>query len=127
MTADGIIETSTALRTYYAILLGGAERYGDGQELLPLLADGFTFDGPIAGRVEGVERFAHGVKGFIETVREIAFIQAVATDDGAAVLYDAALPSATVRFAEFFEFERGLIRALRIHYNAADYIAAGGR
>ncbi|MEA5453993.1 nuclear transport factor 2 family protein [Sinomonas sp. JGH33] len=126
MSPEAIIETSTALRAYYAILLGGIERYGDGQELLPILADDFTFEGPIAGRVAGAARFAQGVKGFIEAVREITFVQAVATDDGAAVLYDAELPNATVRFAEFFEFEGGVIRAVRIQYSAADYIAAGG-
>lgn len=126
MTADSLIDTSAALRTYYAILLDGIERYGDGQGLLALLADDFEFDGPIAGRVAGAQRFAQGVKGFIDAVREVAFIEAVVTDDGAAVLYDAILPKATVRFAEFFEFSGGRIKTLRIHYNAADYLAAGG-
>ena len=65
MTAEGVIDTSAALRSYYAILLGGVERYGDGQELLPFLADGFEFEGPTAGRVAGAARFAQGVKGFI--------------------------------------------------------------
>ncbi|WP_334173495.1 nuclear transport factor 2 family protein [Sinomonas sp.] len=126
MTAEGIIDTSAALRSYYAVLLGGLERYRDGDELLPLLAEDLTFDGPIAGQVSGAGRFAQGVKGFIEAVRQITFIEAVATDDGAAVLYDAALPHASVRFAEFFEFRDGIIKTIRIHYNAADYLAAGG-
>ncbi|NUP74719.1 MAG: hypothetical protein HOQ07_08745 [Sinomonas sp.] len=126
MSPEGIIDASAVLRTYYAILLGGIEKYGDGHELLPLLDDHLTFDGPVAGRVEGAARFARGVRGFIEAVREIDFVQAVTTDDGAAVLYDAVLPNATVRFAEFFEFAGGVIKELRIHYNAADYAAAGG-
>ncbi|KHL04073.1 hypothetical protein LK10_07275 [Sinomonas humi] len=121
-----MIDTSAALRSYYAILLGGIDRYGEGGELIPLLAENFTFDGPLAGQVSGADRFARGVKGFIEAVRQITFIEAVATDDGAAVLYDAVLPSATVRFAEFFEFKDGIIKTIRLHYNAADYLAAGG-
>ncbi|WP_336855739.1 nuclear transport factor 2 family protein [Sinomonas albida] len=126
MSPQGIIESSSALRAYYAVLLGGIEKYGSGEDLLPLLDDRFSFDGPIAGHVEGASRFARGVKGFIETVREIDFIQAVATEDGAAVLYDAVLPNATVRFAEFFEFEGGVIRRVSILYNASEYTAAGG-
>ncbi|MCH6468914.1 nuclear transport factor 2 family protein [Sinomonas terrae] len=126
MTAEGIIDTSAALRSYYAVLLGGIKRYGEGGELLPLLAEDFTFDGPLAGQVSGADRFVRGVKGFIEAVREITFIEAVATDDGAALLYDAELPNGTVRFAEFFELQDGIIKTIRIHYNAADYLAAGG-
>jgi hypothetical protein len=59
-------------------------------------------------------------------VREISFLQAVVADDSAAVLYDAVLPNGTVRFAEFFEFSGGTIKTLHIHYNAAEYVAAGG-
>jgi hypothetical protein len=32
-----------------------------------------------------------------------------------------------VRFSEFFEFDDGRIRELRIQYDAADYVAKGGR
>jgi hypothetical protein len=121
------INDSATLRNYYAILTGGADQYQEGKNLLPLLSDDFVFDGPIAGRMEGRARFAHGVKGFIETVDEIAVIQAVVTPDAAAVLYDAVLPNGAIRFTEFFELDRDVIRELRIQYNASDYLAAGGR
>jgi hypothetical protein len=118
---------NATLSRYYDILGGGIEAYADGRELLPLLADEFVFEGPIAGRVAGGERFAGGVRGFIETVREIRPLQIVLAEDGAAVLYDAEMPGGTVRFSEFFELEGDRIRELRIQYNAADYLANGGR
>ncbi len=120
------IDESPTLRTYYSILTGGADLYQDGRDLLPLLADDFVFDGPISGRMAGGIRFTHGVRGFIDSVRSITILQAVVTSAGAAVLYDAELPSGTIRFSEFFEFDGDKIRGLRIQYNAADYRASGG-
>jgi hypothetical protein len=120
------INDSPPLRRYYAILTGGVDHYRDGQELLPLLSEDFVFEGPIAGRMEGGARFTRGAKGFIETVQKITVIQSVITPDAAAMLYDAVLTNGTVRFTEFFEFDGEVIRELRIHYNASDYLAAGG-
>ena len=75
--------------------------------------------------MEGGARFGQGVRGFIAAVHHITVLQVVLSDTGAAVLYDAALPSGTVRFSEFFECDAERIRELRIQYNAAEYIAAG--
>ena len=120
------IDESPTLRRYYSILTGGADAYQDGRNLLPLLTDDFVFDGPIAGRMAGGTRFTHGVRGFIETVRDITILQAVITPVRAAVLYDAELPGGTVRFSEFFAFDGEKIRELHIQYAAADYRAKGG-
>ena len=94
--AAAVIEGHATLRSYLAVLRGGADAYQDGRDLLPLLADDFVFEGPIAGRI------------------------------AAAVLYDAELPGGAVRFSEFFEFDGGRIRQLRIQYDAADYLSKGG-
>ncbi|MFZ1410970.1 MAG: nuclear transport factor 2 family protein [Micropruina sp.] len=115
------------LARYYAVLTGGPEAYRDGADLLPLLADDFVFEGPIAGRMSGGARFAHGVRGFVERAHGVRIIQACGDDEEAAVLYDAALPGGTVRFAEFFRFTDGRISELVIHYDAAAYLAQGGR
>jgi hypothetical protein len=120
------VDESPTLRRYYGILTGGADQYQDGRDLLPLLTDDFVFDGPIAGRMAGGARFTHGVRGFIEAVRDITILQTVVTSAGAAVLYDASLPNGTVRFSEFFKFDGDRIQELRIQYNAADYVASGG-
>ena len=127
MSAVTTIDESPILRRYYSVLTGGADLYEGGCNLLPLLADDFVFDGPVAGRMAGGSRFTHGVRGFIETVRDITILQVVVTSAGAAVLYDAELPNGTVRFSEFFEFDGDKIRELRIQYAAADYLANGGR
>lgn len=126
MLTGKTLDGSPTLRRYYDVLSGGADRYEDGRRLLPLLTDDFVFEGPIAGRMAGGSRFAHGVRGFIEAVRDITVLQAVVTSDGAAVLYDGELPKATVRFSEFFVFDGDRIREIRVHYNAADYLAGGG-
>ncbi|MEC5178937.1 hypothetical protein [Arthrobacter sp. CG_A4] len=127
MSAAVTIDESPTLQRYYGILTGGAELYRDGRDLLTLLSEDFVFDGPVAGRMAGGTRFTHGVRGFIESVRGLAILQAVVTSGGAAVLYDAELPNGTIRFAEFFDFDGDKIRELRIQYNAADYRASGGR
>ena len=121
------ISGSSPLHRYYAILTGGAEQYGEGRDLLPLLSDDFVFNGPIAGRVEGGQPFTHGVKGFIANVQNITVLQFVTTPEAAAVLYDATFPNGTVRFTEFFTFDGDLIRELHLQYNAGEYLAAGGQ
>lgn len=119
-------EEHPVLDRYDSILTGGVDQYRDGDSLRALLTDDFLFDGPIAGRMAGGDRFIHGVRGFIETVRAITMIQAVFTAAGAATLYDAQLPYGTVRFSEFFEFDGDKIPEVRIQYNAAEYRARGG-
>lgn len=44
-----------------------------------------------------------------------------------AVLYDAALPGGSVRFAEFFTYRDDVIDTLDVHYDGQDYLAKGGR
>lgn len=126
MPTTTTIDESPTLRRYYSILTGGAELYQDGRDLLALLTEDFIFDGPIASRMAGGTRFTRGVRGFIESVREITILQAVVTSAGAAVLYDAELPNGIIRFSEFFEFDGEKIRELSIQYNAADYRTSGG-
>ena len=126
-TPTDVIAAHPTLQGYYAALRGGATAFGEGRDLLPLLADDFVFEGPIAGRVAGGDRFVQGVRGFIETVSSISFMQAVTGTNGAAVLYDAEMPGGAVRLSEFFEFDGDRISGLRIQYDAADYVAKGGR
>jgi hypothetical protein len=111
---------------YYEILQAGPESY-DRERLSSILAPGLEFDGPIAGHVEGADRFTRGVAGFIETQRGIRFLQRVVTRDAAAVLYDADLPGGTLRFAEFFRFDGGKIASINLLYDPARYTAFGGR
>lgn len=127
MSETAALTANAIINRYYEILGADIDAYADGRDLLPLLAEDFVFEGPIAGRMAGSARFAHGVRGFIEAAGNITTLQSVVTDTGAAVLYDAELPGGVVRFAEFFELDGDLIRELRIHYDAADYLAKGGR
>lgn len=127
MTTAVALAGHATLSRYYEILSGGIDAYAEGRDLVPMLTDEFVFEGPIAGRVAGGGRFAHGVRGFIETVQRISPLQVVLGETGAAVLYDAEMPGGTVRFSEFFELEGDRIRELRIQYDPTDYLGKGGR
>ncbi|BCJ39194.1 hypothetical protein Athai_66970 [Actinocatenispora thailandica] len=111
---------------YYGLLLDGTASF-DPARLRPLLADELVFEGPIAGRVVGADRFVRGVTGFVETMRGMTMLHRLAGDGEAATMYDAELPGGTVRFAEFFRLADGRIAGLRLLYDADRYRAAGGR
>jgi hypothetical protein len=115
------------IQAYYRVLTGGIDNYQDGRDLLPLLADDLDFEGSIAGRVTGAAPFKEGVKGFIANVAKIELIQEVHGLGGSATLYDAHLPEGAVRITEFFQLADGRIQRLRLQYDAADYVAKGGR
>lgn len=116
------------LQGYYRILTGGAQAYGQGEALRPLLSEHLDFTGSLAGhRPDSTEGFLHGVAGFIATVQTLDVVQEVHGDRGSAVLYDAGLPGGTVRFAEFFTVAQDRIATLHLHYDGPDYIKKGGR
>jgi len=122
------LSAAPVLQEYYRILLGGSAAYGDGEELRILLSPHLEFAGSLAGHHEdATEGFLQGVRGFISTVQRIDFLREVHDDRGSAVLYDAALPGGTVRFAEFFTLRDGVIDSLFLHYDGPDYITKGGR
>lgn len=116
------------LQNYYRILTGGIDAYREGAELRPLLSDRLEFSGTLAGHLtDATEGFLQGVSGFISTVRSIDVLREVHDEQGSAVLYDAAMPGGTVRFAEVFGYAEGVIASLYLHYEGQDYIAKGGR
>lgn len=116
------------LRNYYRELTGGVEAFASGDTLRPLLTEHLDFTGSLAGHIpDATDGFLHGVAGFIGTVQSVTIVQDVHDDSGSAVLYDAEMPSGTVRFAEFFTFDNGRIATLRLHYDGQDYIAKGGQ
>jgi hypothetical protein len=116
------------LQRYYRILTAGPEEFGDGSGLRELLSEHLDFTGSLAGHIpDATNGFLRGVVGFISTVRGITIIGEVHDDTGSAILYDAELPGGTVRFAEFFTFQGGLIGTLNLHYDGPDYLAKGGR
>jgi hypothetical protein len=116
------------LQHYYRILTGGLEAYGDGAELRPLLSGHLEFHGTLAGDVpDATDGFLQGVTGFIGTVRRINVLREVHDSNGSAVLYDAAMPGGTVRFAEVFTYDDGVISSVYLHYDGQDYLAKGGQ
>lgn len=116
------------LRDYYRILSGGADAYGQGEKLRPLLSPDLEFTGSLAGHhIDATSGFLQGVSGFIATVGHIDVVQEVHGQVSSAILYDAAMPGGMVRFAEFFTYPDGVIDRLDLHYDGPDYLAKGGR
>jgi hypothetical protein len=116
------------LQDYYRVLTAGPTSYGRGEQLRPLLSEHLDFTGSLAGhRPDSSDGFLHGVSGFIGTVASIEVVAEVHGEHGSAVLYDAAMPGGTVRFAEFFTFRDGVIDTLHLHYDGRDYLDKGGR
>ncbi len=94
--------TGELLETYYDTLKEGMASFNEGRRLRAILAPDLVFEGPIAGRVVGAERFIKGVLGFVETMQSLHMLHQLRAGDEAATLYDAEMPGGTVRFAEFF-------------------------
>jgi ketosteroid isomerase-like protein len=115
------------VQAYYDTLTGGIASFDEGQRLRTILASDFVFEGPIAGRAVGAERFIRGVAGFIETVRTVNMLRQLHAEHMAAALYEAEMPGATVRFAEFFQIADGKIQSIELVYDPAEYRARGGR
>ena len=66
------------LQSYYTILTSGADAYGEGADLRPLLSAHLKFSSAIAGHhLEATEGFLRGVAGFIGTVRSIDVLSEV--------------------------------------------------
>lgn len=118
--------TAKVVATYYELLEGGASSF-DPERLRAILADDLAFEGPIAGSRIGAESFVRGVAGFAGVALSIRILERVVDGGSAAALYDAELPGGTVRFAEFFRIADAKIRSLRLHYDASEYRARGGR
>jgi hypothetical protein len=127
MNADtATVSPAQVMAAYYELLGGGAASF-DPARLRAILADDLAFEGPIAGSRVGADGFVRGAAGFAGVARRIEMVQLVTDHEGAAALYDAELPGGMVRFAEFFRITDGKIRSLRLHYDAAEYRARGGR
>lgn len=123
---DSYENAGPIVEAYYDILKGGTASFDTGR-LRAILAPDLVFEGPIAGRVVGAERFIKGVSGFVETVRSLIIEEQVHAGDLVATLYDAEMPGGIVRFAEFFQIGDNKIQSLRLLYDATVYRARGGR
>jgi hypothetical protein len=118
--------TVQVVQAYYDILTGGMATF-DPARLCAILATDLVFEGPIAGHAVGAERFSNAVTGFIETMRSLNMVHRLYAGTIAATSYDAEMPGGTVRFAEFFHVDNGMVQTLRLVYDATGYRARGGR
>jgi ketosteroid isomerase-like protein len=120
-------ETAELVNAYYDSWKDGIAAF-DARRLGEILAENLDFEGPIAGKRRGAAGFIGGLTRFVEGLQApISVLQVVESADQAAALYDAQLPTGTMRFAEFFQVEDGRIEGIKLVYDAAQYRALGGR
>lgn len=125
----GTMATNTAavIEDYYGSWRDGISSF-DENRVTGVLVEDLDFEGPIAGKRKGAAGFIGGLKRFVEGLKApIDILQMLDSDDQAAVLYDAALPEGTMRFAEFFRVVDGRIQSINLLYDAERYRALGGR
>lgn len=121
------LKAAELVDAYYASWRGGIESF-DEKQLGAILAEDLDFEGPIAGKRRGAAGFIGGLRRFVEGLQApVVVLRRVDSDGEVAVLYDAALPKGTMRFAEFFSVEQGRIQALKLLYDATQYRELGGR
>jgi hypothetical protein len=119
--------TAQVIEAYYGSWRMGIESF-DEARLGGILAEDLDFEGPIAGKRRGSVGFVAGLKRFVGGLQNpIAVLQQIESGAEAAALYDADLPGGRMRFAEFFLVEDGRILAVKLLYDAAQYVVLGGR
>jgi ketosteroid isomerase-like protein len=120
-------DTAELVDAYYDSWRNGIASF-DGARLAAILAEDLDFEGSIAGKRRGAAGFIGGLSRFVEGLQAPIQVVARVTSDGAgAVLYDATIPGGAMRFAEFFQVADGRIQAIKLHYDASQYRALGGR
>lgn len=120
-------KTAELIDTYYNSWRNGINSF-DAARVRGILAEDLDFEGPIAGKRQGAAGFVGGLTRFVEGLQgPIGILQQVDSEHQGAALYDAALPGGTMRFAEFFQVDRGRIQAIKLVYDASQYRALGGR
>jgi hypothetical protein len=120
-------KTAELIDAYYDSWRNGVSSFEE-TRLGPLLFDRLDFEGPIAGKRQGAAGFVGGLRRFVEGLQApIRVVQRVDSAGQSAVLYDADLPGGTMRFAEFFHVGAGQIQAIKLIYDATQYLALGGR
>lgn len=120
-------DTAALVQSYYDSWRNGIASF-DGDRLAEILADDLYFEGSIAGKRRGAAGFIGGLRRFVEGLQKpIEVQQQVESGSQAALIYEAEMPGGPMRFAEFFTMEGGRIASIRLLYDAAQYVALGGR
>ena len=122
-----ITDAATLVGAYYGSWENGIATF-DRERLAEILAEDLDFEGSIAGKRRGAAGFMLGLQRFVEVLKSPIHVQQqVEAGDLAAVLYEAEMPGGSMRFAEFFRVEHGRIASIKLLYDAAQYLALGGR
>ncbi len=118
------METGTTrelVQAYYDSWKNGMDSF-DEARLRRILAPDLRFEGPIAGKREGLEPFMVGLADFVSRLASYRVVQQIDAGSEASALYDCAIGGAEpLRFAEFFRVENDKIQAITLLYDATEF------
>src|SRR5215470_2827362 len=107
-------KTRELVQAYYDSWKDGMAAY-DEERLRGILAPDLRFEGPIAGKREGVEPFLVGLADFVRALKAYQLVRRVHAGDEASALYDCSVGASagTLRFAEFVRVENDRIQEIK--------------
>lgn len=94
---------------------------GDVAKARTLLADDLHFEGPI-DRFDKADDLVRALSGFVQMVTAVRLVAEFSSGDQAMLLYDCVTPTpaGTIRTAEHFVVKDGLIREIKVVYDATE-------
>jgi hypothetical protein len=115
-------KTRELVQAYYNSWKNGMASY-DAERLRSILAPDLRFEGPIAGKRDGLEPFLVGLSDFVRALKAYQMVRQVDAGDEASALYDCKIgvSAGTLRFAEFFRVQNDKIQEIRLLYDATEF------
>ena len=114
--------TRELVQAYYDSWKDGMASY-DEERLRGILAPDLRFEGPIAGKREGLEPFLGGLADFVRALQAHQMVRQMHAGDEASALYDCNVGASagTLRFAEFLRVENDRIQEIKLLYDATEF------
>jgi hypothetical protein len=114
-------KTREVVQSYYDSWKDGMASYDEGR-LRSILAPDLRFEGPIAGKRDGLEPFLVGLKDFVRTLKTYRIVQQMHAGNEASALYDCTIgvSAGTLRFAEFFRVQNDKIQEIQLLYDVTE-------
>ena len=115
-------KTRELVQAYYDSWKNGMAS-NDEARLRSILAPDLRFEGPIAGKRDGLEPFLMGLADFVRTLKAYRIVQQMHAGSEASALYDCniGVSAGTLRFAEFFRVQNDKIQEIKLLYHATEF------
>jgi hypothetical protein len=114
--------TRELVQAYYDSWKNGMASFDEGR-LRSILAPDLKFEGPIAGKRDGLEPFLGGLADFVRKLKAYRGVQQLHAGNEASALYDCSIgvSAGTLRLAEFFRVQNGKVHEIKLLYDATEF------